>query len=138
MQRNTILLINFLLFFFNTGYAQRSLEVRIDVNKDLGKINPAMYGIFFEDINLGADGGIYAELIKNRSFEFYMPLMGWTVNQNKFNEGSVVVLNRLPENTANPRFVCITKDQKNDSLNMVNEGFKGMGIKKGMRYNFSV
>ena len=47
-----------------------------------------MWGVFFEDINFGADGGIYAEMVKNRSFEFSMPLMGWTVHQNKYNEGS--------------------------------------------------
>ena len=42
------------------------------------KINPAMWGVFFEDINFGADGGIYAEMVKNRGFEFPEPLMGWT------------------------------------------------------------
>ena len=42
----------------------------VDVSKSLCKVNPAMYGIFFEDINFGADGGLYAELVKNRSFEF--------------------------------------------------------------------
>lgn len=41
------------------------------------KIQPTMYGIFFEDINFAADGGLYAELIKNRSFEFDEPLTGW-------------------------------------------------------------
>ena len=42
------------------------------------RINPAMWGVFFEDINFGADGGLYAELVKNRSFEFPDALMGWT------------------------------------------------------------
>ncbi len=40
-------------------------------------ISPSMYGIFFEDINFGADGGLYPELVKNRSFEFQEPLTGW-------------------------------------------------------------
>src|SRR5579862_1137949 len=52
-----------------------TLEVRVD--QPVTKINPAMWGIFFEDINFGADGGLYAELVKNRSFEFPDPLMGW-------------------------------------------------------------
>lgn len=117
--------------------AQNS-NIIVQANKPIADVQPTMWGIFFEDINMGADGGIYAELVKNRSFEFNMPLMGWTVNQNKFNEGSVVVLNRLKENTANPRFVCITKKEEKDSLSMLNEGFQGMGIKKGMRYSFSV
>ena len=40
-------------------------------------ISPSMFGIFFEDINFGADGGLYPELVKNRSFEFQEPLTGW-------------------------------------------------------------
>ena len=41
------------------------------------QINRAMWGVFFEDINFGADGGLYAELVKNRGFEFPDPMMGW-------------------------------------------------------------
>jgi alpha-L-arabinofuranosidase len=41
------------------------------------RISPTMWGVFFEDINFGADGGLYAEMVKNRSFEFPDPLMGW-------------------------------------------------------------
>ena len=40
-------------------------------------ISRTMFGIFFEDINFGADGGLYPELVKNRSFEFQEPLTGW-------------------------------------------------------------
>ena len=112
--------------------------ITVSTNKITATVQPTMWGIFFEDINLGADGGIYAELIKNRSFEFYKPLMGWTVNQNKFKEGSVLVLNRQETNIANPRYVRITKDNASDSLGITNEGFRGMGIKKGLRYDFSV
>ncbi len=112
--------------------------ITVSTNKITATVQPTMWGIFFEDINLGADGGIYAELVKNRSFEFYKPLMGWTINQNKFNEGSVLVLNRQEANIANPRYVRITKDNASDSLGITNEGFRGMGIKKGLRYDFSV
>ena len=51
----------------------------LDVNtQKLGApVQPTMYGIFFEDINYAADGGLYAEMVKNRSFEFDQPLMGW-------------------------------------------------------------
>ena len=113
-------------------------NITINTNKITATVQPTMWGIFFEDINLGADGGIYAELVKNRSFEFYKPMMGWTVNQNKFNEGSVLVLNRQEANIANPRYVHITKDVAADTLGITNEGFRGMGIKKGLRYDFSV
>ncbi|HEX9602065.1 MAG TPA: alpha-L-arabinofuranosidase, partial [Mariniflexile sp.] len=47
------------------------------MSKTIAKIQPTMYGVFFEDINFAADGGLYAEMIKNRSFEFDNPFMGW-------------------------------------------------------------
>ncbi|HEY1021978.1 MAG TPA: alpha-L-arabinofuranosidase, partial [Flavisolibacter sp.] len=51
----------------------------VNVNDVRANVEPTMWGVFFEDINMGADGGIYAEMVKNRSFEFFKPLMGWTV-----------------------------------------------------------
>jgi len=118
--------------------AQNNTPIIVQVNKPIADIQPTMWGVFFEDINLGADGGIYAELIKNRSFEFYQPLMGWKVTQNRFNEGSVLIVNREEKNTNNPRFIRITKEAAADTLGITNEGFRGMGIKKGLRYDFSV
>src|SRR5215217_2083686 len=69
--------------------AQKSNAITVKANQIKGDIQPTMWGVFFEDINLGADGGIYAELVKNSSFEFSKPLMGWNVRQNNFDEGSV-------------------------------------------------
>ena len=51
-------------------HAQSTHNMVIQTNKVGAEIQPTMYGLFFEDINYGADGGLYAELIKNRSFEF--------------------------------------------------------------------
>ena len=120
------------------GQIVKNKTIIIQVNKPVAVIQPTMWGVFFEDINLGADGGIYAELIKNRSFEFYKPLMGWKVKENKPTEGSVLIINRSKENIANPRFVRIAKNSLSDTLGISNEGFRGMGIKKGLRYDFSV
>ena len=55
------------------------MTLRVQADKPGPRINPAMWGIFFEDINLGADGGLYAELVKNRSFEFPdgKGMLGW-------------------------------------------------------------
>jgi len=119
--------------------AQSKETIVVQVNKTIAPVQPTMWGIFFEDINLGADGGIYAELVKNRSFEFTNPLMGWTLQGKDFKEGDVLVQNRQEANAANPRFVRInvhssTKGQQG----ITNEGFRGMGIKKGVGYDFSV
>ncbi|WP_448635048.1 hypothetical protein [Pedobacter panaciterrae] len=97
-----------------------------------------MWGVFFEDINMGADGGIYAEMVKNRSFEFLKPLMGWSVKGDKIKEGDLLVLNRQDAQLANPRFLRATiKDAAKGQAGLTNEGFKGgMGIKKTLNMSF--
>src|SRR5437588_10204425 len=109
----------------------------IDANKIRAHIQPTMYGIFFEDINMGADGGVYAELVKNRSFEFSSPLMGWKELKQDGANGSILILNRGNINPDNPKFIHVTsKSAKGYGLR--NEGFYGMGIKKDNKYNFSI
>jgi len=120
----------------NLLQAQTLKTITINVDNSLARVQPNMWGVFFEDINFGADGGIYAELIKNRSFEFAKPLMGWTVKRAKPNEGDILVVNRKEVNTSNPRYLQVNNNQ--DGLSLSNEGFKGIGIKKGLRYDFSV
>jgi hypothetical protein len=124
-------------FAFCINAEAQTKPIVVKVNEVKAEVQPTMWGVFFEDINLGADGGLYAELVKNRSFEFTKPLMGWTVKQKQ--EGDVLVLNRKEENSNNPRYIRVTtRNASKDELNMVNEGFRGMGIKKGLRYDFSV
>lgn len=116
----------------------QSQTFTVNAAKQGAVIQPTMWGVFFEDINMGADGGIYAELVKNRSFEFYKPLMGWTI-QGKKTEGDILVLNRKEEKTANPRFLRVNvNNQAKGGQGISNEGFRGMGIKSGLRYDFSV
>ncbi len=96
-------------------------------------IQPTMYGIFFEDINFGADGGLYAEMVENRSFEFPNRLMGW----NTF--GNVSLSCEKPAFDRNPHYAVLQSsghDQKVTGLE--NRGFFGMGLKQGMKYDFSV
>ena len=115
----------------------KSLVVKADQIK--ADVQPVMWGVFFEDINMGADGGIYAEQIKNRSFEFFKPMMGWKVLGTPKTEGDFLVMNRQNEATANPRYLQVTlHNNKKGSLGLNNEGFKGMGIKKDLGYDFSV
>jgi alpha-L-arabinofuranosidase len=119
-----------------TASAQTQLTVQ--ANKPITNVPANMWGIFFEDINFAADGGLYAELVKNRSFEFYTPLMGWNeVKQNK-DTGHILIVNRTGANTANPRYAALTVNAPNGSYGLSNEGFRGMGITKGQQYNFSM
>jgi hypothetical protein len=64
----TLILTTFLLGTSMIAPGQRISPVVVGVDKPKALIQPTMWGIFFEDINFAADGGLYAELVKNRSF----------------------------------------------------------------------
>jgi alpha-N-arabinofuranosidase len=122
---------------FTTVHAQTQYTIAADKVK--AHIQPTMYGIFFEDINLAADGGVYAELVKNRSFEFNMPLMGWKEQKKDGGDGRTEVINRAVERPENAHFIksYITTDA--GFYGFSNEGFRGgMGVKEGEEYSFSV
>ncbi|UII27126.1 alpha-L-arabinofuranosidase [Fulvivirga maritima] len=108
--------------------------------KPVAKIQPTMYGIFFEDINFAADGGIYAELVKNRSFEFDEPMMGWlepNSDRHSMNEKSGIAKVIKEGDEPNNHFArIVVKDA--DGYKLINEGFRGMGIKEGAAYNLSL
>jgi len=135
MRKISLLMIALSAFCVPNARSQKQLTVKL--NQPKADIQSTMWGVFFEDINLGADGGIYAEMVKNRSFEFFRPLMGWNVKHKV--EGDVLVVNRKDVNTANPRYLRVTANNaaKGD-IELVNEGFRGMGIKKDLRYDFSM
>lgn len=105
-----------------------------DVNtKKVGAaVQPTMYGIFFEDINYAADGGLYGELVKNRSFEFPDALMGWKAF------GKFEVKNDGPFERC-PHYVVLNYSGHNDTATgLQNEGYFGIGIDKDEEYRFSV
>jgi len=110
--------------------------------KDTGiKIQPTMYGIFFEDINFAADGGLYAEMVKNRSFEFTLPKTGWLEpksDRHSFNsESGIMTIIKYKGDRTNHNYARV--EVKNDTGYMlINEGFRGMGVKKDAKYNLSV
>ena len=120
------------LFASMNIYAQTANTMMVQVDKIGAEIQPTMYGLFFEDINYGADGGLYGELIKNRSFNFPQALMGWKTY------GNVDVKNDGPFER-NPHYVHLAyagHDHKHTGLQ--NEGFFGVPIKKDEEYRFSV
>ena len=107
-------------------------ELVIQAGKPGAEIQPTMYGLFFEDINYAADGGLYAELVKNRSFEFPQHFMGWKTF------GKVSLKDDGPFER-NPHYVRLAyAGHPHKQTGLGNEGFFGIGIKKGAEYRFSV
>jgi alpha-N-arabinofuranosidase len=116
-------------------FAQSPVNFKVDLDRPSGKMSSDMWGVFFEDINMGADGGIYAELVKNRSFEFDEPWMGWK-KLTKEPEGTFLIVNNS-KRKGNPRSLKV-HNPKGIQLGLQNEGFRGMGVKKGEQYEFSL
>ena len=107
-------------------------ELVIQTKKLGADIQPTMYGLFFEDINYAADGGLYAELVKNRSFEFPQNLMGWKAF------GKVSLMDDGPFEK-NPHYVRLSySGHPHKQTGLDNEGFFGIGVKQGAEYRFSV
>lgn len=142
MKPNLITKITLCGLLLNGLYANaQKTNLEVNILNTVSKIQPTMYGVFFEDINFAADGGLYAEMIKNRSFEFDNPLMGWhQPNSSRYSlnkqSGIATTINVL-ENKTNPNF-CRVLINDDKGFQLINEGFRGMGIKKEAKYNLSL
>lgn len=106
--------------------------MEINTKKIGAQIQPTMYGMFFEDINYAADGGLYGEKIKNRSFEFPQNFMGWQTF------GNVELKNDGPFERC-PHYVVLSDAKHSDRRSgLTNEGYFGIGVLKGEEYRFTV
>lgn len=118
--------------FLPMAAAAHSTLLELDTSREVAQVRPTMYGVFFEDINFGADGGLYAEMVKNRSFEFPQNLMGWE------SFGNVKLMDDGPFGR-NPHYVRLAAPSHGHKrTGLENEGFLGMGFRQGERYRFSV
>ena len=111
--------------------------VTVDPRAVVGPASPDLWGIFFEDIDLSLDGGVYAELVRNRSFEdgngekreqtlrYWLPLGNAEISPNK----------NHPVSEKNPHSARVRGPA---GAGIANEGYFGMGVRKGMKYNLSI
>ena len=123
---------------YNVSSADYSLDV--DAGNELYDISDLLFGIFFEDINFAADGGLYAEKAVNRSFEFTDVALGDSLFGWNAVNGAVLTVNEnaadmLNEN--NPNYLVIRNEQ-NVFAGVSNRGFlDGMSVEAGEKYNVS-
>lgn len=117
------------------------------------KISPDLFGLFFEDINYSADGGLYAELIQNRSFEYnpaerreWHNLSYWEYISPGYSYGRISVETKAPVHPNNPHYVVLDiehvgnyEQYKGESgVGLKNPGFDGIVIRNGEKYSFSM
>jgi alpha-N-arabinofuranosidase len=131
-----ITLIVLLTFCLQTSLviAQNKATVTVQVDKPGADISPTMFGIFFEDINFGADGGLYPERVKNRSFEFPEPLMAWQQIDKGGSKGTVSVATQNPVNEENAHYIRFDVTTPGKGFGLRNEGFRGMGFQRDATY----
>lgn len=136
------------------GYAtaaETDYTISVEDGETGPEISDSMYGIFMEDINFAADGGLYPELVQNRSFEFgpednedYDPLTAWEEESVGGASGTAEVVDddgRLNENNRN--YLRLDLDGDGDAADsgfgLVNSGFlTGMAVDEGAEYEVSV
>lgn len=110
----------------------------VQVNKPGAPVSQKMYGLFFEDINFAADGGLYPELVKNKSFETDDHLIGWKAIRGAAGLADYRVSSDRPISNANNHFLRLSVKTAGPDAGFVNEGFRGMGVKQGAEYTFSI
>lgn len=111
--------------------AQGTLEVRAD--EPGAQISPLLYGIFFEEINCAGDGGLYAELVRNRSFEESGKPDFWT----SVNGADLALDTKQPLRDTNPRALRL-KTAGGAFSGVANDGYWGMAVKEGAAYNLTL
>ena len=108
-------------------------------------ISPDLFGIFFEDISYAADGGLYAELVQNRSFEYnpgdrrgWQSLTGWEYITEGYGYGQISVETKTPVHENNPHYVVLNVEEAGQKgVGLLNAGYDGIVVKAGEQYNFS-
>lgn len=101
-------------------------------------IQPTMWGLFFEDINRSGDGGVYAELVKNRSFDFPDAFMGWHKFPYKYGKNDIFqIINRSATNPNNPKYLQVTINSP-EKVFLSNESFGGLSLGKDKTYTLTI
>ncbi|HCW54563.1 MAG TPA: alpha-arabinofuranosidase [Clostridium sp.] len=142
MKRNTIALICAVCMCMTSvtsGVAEKadvgtsSYNLNVNVDNKTIDVSDMLNGLFFEDINHGADGGLYSELIENNSFEYKDSLESWKYDVGS--DGSCKVLKDKPLNENNTSYLEMTSTD-NSKVSIINDGYKGINIEKGKKYDF--
>jgi alpha-L-arabinofuranosidase len=134
--RNLIFTVCVALFLSITAVFAEQATINIQADSSSNRISPLLYGIFFEEINRAGDGGLYAEMVQNRSYEDANRPTAWSLEEVAGSGGSISIENALPINEKNPHYLKFQANFPNAAV--VNEGFKGMSFKKGQNYELSL
>lgn len=124
--------------------AQPGATVTIQAAEPGKPISPDLFGIFFEDLNYAADGGLYAELIQNRSFEYspaeqasWSPTSFWELQKRGEGDGTLTVSTMRSLHENNPHYAILTVRTPGGGVGLANGGFDGIPLQAGEAYEAS-
>ncbi len=113
------------------------VNVTVQLDKPGKTVSPALHGIFFEDINFAADGGLYAELVQNRSFEHGDAFVAWGI-VNRGGAGALQLAADRPLNENNPHYARLDVKDSGAGYGIANYGYAGIPLRKDDKYLLSV
>lgn len=126
-----------------TGGAE--IKVGVDLDQRGKRIGGDLIGVFFEDLSYAADGGLYAEMVQNRSFEYsaverneWHPLTAWETVLRGGARGGVKVTDAGPLHANNPHYVVVEVAHVGDGVGLLNAGYEGIPVRQGEVYDFSL
>ena len=112
--------------------------IKVHADQPGAKLAPTLYGLFFEEINHAGDGGLYAELIRNRSFEDADKLEPWTLVTGGTRTGEIALEKEKPMSEKNPQSLRLRIGAAGEGrVGVANPGFWGIALKKGAQYRLS-
>src|SRR2546423_4794525 len=119
-------------------------KLTIDLNQSGKAISPDLFGIFFEDLNYAADGGLYAELVQNRSFEYsaverpdWNALTSWELVARGGGKGTIAVEDADPIPVNNPHYAVLIADNAGAGVGIANGGVAGRPLTDRVGKKFS-
>lgn len=132
----------FIAFFVLASAVQAQTKITVDVNKPGHEISPTLFGIFFEDINLSADGGLYPEMVRNRSFEDADTPENWKFTS-AGDKSSAAISNaeiyaKPPVSPLNPFNRKSLLIKASGSFKLENSGYWGMNMVQGESYTLKL
>ncbi|MGD0655345.1 MAG: hypothetical protein ABSA16_13465, partial [Thermoguttaceae bacterium] len=133
------LAISFTPLKAQTPAAAGSASLTIQVDKPGIKVSPTLYGIFFEEINHAGDGGLYGELVQNRSFENSDKPDCWTLVTEGSGKGEIAIDTNNPMCENNPRSLRLKMSfDGKGQVGVANDGYWGIAVAKDAQYDLSV
>ncbi|MBN2842185.1 MAG: hypothetical protein JXM68_03795, partial [Sedimentisphaerales bacterium] len=138
------LTVQFIMLSMTGMLNAQNSELIINIAGNGKAISPDLFGIFFEDLNYAADGGLYAELVQNRSFAYsrvdnqnWNSLSYWHLLQSEPAGVTLSIASESPLHINNPHYAVLQINNPGPRNGLLNEGFDGISIEKGAKYDFS-